>query len=76
MDQVSQECFSSSLLLQVHTRFVHDLWFCLSGMCKAELLTPVLAREDESTPQLAAPYCFRKNKEGGCQTSYPKKLPL
>lgn len=69
MDRVSQECFSSRLILQVHTRFSHDLWFCLSAVYKAELLTPVLARKDESTPQLVATFCFRNDKEGDWQTS-------
>lgn len=69
MDQVSQEYFSSSLFLQVHTRFSHDLWFSPSGVCKAELLIPVLARKDESIPQLVATFCFRKNKERDWQTS-------
>lgn len=60
--EVSQECFSSSLLLQVHTMFPHDFWFLLGGLCKPELLIPVLASEDESTPQLVATNCFRKDK--------------
>lgn len=78
MDQLSQKCFSSALVLQVHARFPHDLRFLLSGFCKGELVIPFLRKKKEESTLQPADTCFcRKTKAAGdWQPSQPEKLPL